>query len=221
MLVQTKLVNPTKIKQQYGFIPKHGLILGPKQCQIIDGDIYTSTPIAKRSQLTDAIKTGRLMVIIITDTTVVKPSNQEKIPLVEKVVEKVVKKPTKESSTISAVDNTDNIVIPVETPSANPDAILDMNGNEIVDEPIFDAAGNIVVDEDPIDVMKAIQDGNIDEVMSIAVVGESAKDSKEVPSKTALNKLPAEEVSIIASNLGVDITVESSKKKQINAIHNK
>ncbi len=206
MLVRSKLTNPTETKQKYGFIPKHGIILGAKQTHTMDGDIYTITPAKRRCELNSAITSGRLKIVLETDATIERlKAVKEKVA--KEVTGETVKEIVEEKIEETVEETIEEEVLKEGITSADAETGFD-------DGPIFDVNGNEIIEEEPLDAMDALREGDQDLIGAIA----TSEDKTNIPSKTAMKGMSVEEIAKIAEANGVDINKITSKKARIAAL---
>jgi hypothetical protein len=81
MIVKTRISNPTDSKQRYSWVPKYGMILGPKQSVVIDGDIYTLTgpTLKNRKCIEEDMRTARVQITLLTDLPVSNEVEEAKV----------------------------------------------------------------------------------------------------------------------------------------------
>ena len=213
MNVKTKIINGTKERQHYQWIPKHGLTMKPGEVLEVNGPLTAKNKRSIRIMNRD-IASGR--VTIVTDNTVEfnKPEGV-KVDAVEK--KKAVKEDKKEP--VVVVNNEgdmladQNITIP-----KSEDVEVTLPGVTIVDEdekePVFDERGVELPEEAPPIVVTNIHDINEDDIL--AKVAEESKAAK--PTEEDLNAMDIKEVKGLAKEMGVKFKKNASKKAVIELI---
>ena len=222
-MVVTKIKNPTKERQHYGWVPKHGLWLDAGQSITIAGSIEAKRK-RNRTQMANDMVSGRAMVVVEVDAEFGKNdgSAAKKVAPVPVAPVPPVEKASDSKKTVILGDATIE-EIPVV---GSPDIELNIPGIEVVEdgeeETVFDERGNELPKEEVV-VVENIHDIDGDDVLAntkpIEVVGDvEPKEEVTVPSKTAMRKLNKPKVLEIADSLDISYKEDETKSKIIEKI---
>ena len=212
MMVKTKLTNPTKIRQHYGWVPKHGLWLEAGQSITIDGPIQAKRPRNRKDMARDMAE-GRIIMIVEVDTEFGK----------SKATKRKAAAPAKKIEN-KTVEMGQSVVEEIIVPSSD-DIEANVPGVEVIDpndkEPVFDHRGKELPEEEEPVVINNINDIDPEDILAnnavIAIEGD-VNVKADIPSKSAVKKLNAAKLRTLADSLGVTYADDATKATIVKSI---
>jgi hypothetical protein len=220
MSVKTTIKNPTKDRQRYPWVPKHGITLEPGESVTIEGPLQ-----AKRKRQTKImqadIAAGKVSIISEMDT--VNPPSDKEIP----VDAPAKKEPAKKEEVVKEDSLADeNIAVaPVEDVEASMPGVVPVDEDE--KEEFYDERGNLLPpEEDPVEVTNIHSIDEDDILAKVALDNEEEEPVEDIeptieqilPSKSAMKKMKAGEAKEVAESLGMDIDDDTTKKDAIDFV---
>lgn len=241
MIVKTRLTNPTDTKQRYHWVPRHGMFIGPKESAVIDGDIYTlsGTYLKDRKCIEEDIKTGRIIIELITDLKTVLPDVaklEAKLPPVVPAKPAKPVEPEKPKAEVKPVEPTEPVNIFGNTIEDEQHNILGKGlvegGIEESRPPAYSPTTGEMLEEQPKPVddinmlwekqeeLPVLSDVELSRIMGTLELpeGEGFQEVKPPPARSEIEKMTKKQLVELAEQVGLALVQGMNKADILQAL---